>query len=426
MTTQRRGVFVLLANSALMSAGFFMLIPLLSVHLTQNLGFSGAAAGAVLAVRQLTQQGLMVFGGALADRVGYRPIIALGMLVRALGFFGFAIADTLPVILASAIVAALGGALFEATGKAALAALVPAEERPRVFSLSALAGGIGTTGGPLLGVLLLAQSFAWVGVASGAFFFAAFVISALLLPPMAGAGAASPPLRRTLRAVSRDRRFLTFTALLTAYWLLHNQIYISVPLWAARVTGGTEVIGLLYAVNAAAGLVLQYPLVRWASRRASPTALVAVGIAVMGCGLGLFAFAGSGAMVLMCGAVIIFAAGRSLVEPSKDVVTTQLAPPDQLAAYFGISFLALAIGGSAGNYLGGWLYDVALTTDATTLPWLTFATIGLIAAASARGFGGRASAASEAPENLARGPGERCERSEPGPGPAEGAATPKT
>jgi DHA1 family multidrug resistance protein-like MFS transporter len=377
----RRGVCVLLANSALMSAGFFMLIPLLSVHLTQSLGFSGAAAGAVLAVRQLTQQGLMVFGGALADRVGYRPIIALGMLVRALGFFGFAVADTLPVILASAIVAALGGALFEATGKAALASLVAPDERPRVFSLSALAGGIGTTGGPLLGVLLLSRSFAWVGVASGAFFFAAFVISALLLPPMAGAGAAAPPLRQTLGTVSRDRRFLTFTALLTAYWLLHNQIYISVPLWATRVTGGAEVVGLLYAVNAGAGLVLQYPLVGFASRRVTPTGLVAIGMAVMGLGLGFFALvsAGAAAVVVMCGAVVIFAAGRALVEPSKDVVTSQLAPPDQLAAYFGVSFLALAVGGSAGNYLGGFLYDVAIATGASALPWLLFAVFGLLA-----------------------------------------------
>ncbi|HET7770369.1 MAG TPA: MFS transporter [Chloroflexota bacterium] len=399
----RRGVYVLLANSALMSAGFFMLIPLLSVHLTQNLGFSGAAAGAILAVRQLTQQGLMVFGGALADRVGYRPIIAVGMLVRALGFFGFAVADTLPVILASAIVAALGGALFEATGKAALASLVAPEARPRTFSLSSLAGGIGTTGGPLLGVALLPLSFAWVGIASGAFFFAAFVISALLLPPMAGAGSAAPPLRQTLATVSRDKRFLTFTALLTAYWLLHNQIYISVPLWATRVTGGAEIVGLLYAVNAGAGLLLQYPLVTWASRRASPTALVAVGMAIMGAGLGLFALttptlntSTSTAVLVMCTAVTIYAAGRSLVEPSKDVVTTHLAPPNQLAAYFGVSFLALAIGGSTGNYLGGWLYDLSITTGATTLPWLSFAAFGLLAGAITlalrRGFGGAAPA----------------------------------
>src|SRR5690348_11377697 len=124
-----------------MSAGFYLLIPLLSVHLTRDLGLSGAAAGGVLALRQVTQQGLMLFGGALADRVGYRSVIAAGMAVRALGFFGFGLGDSLPVILVSAVVAALGGALFEATGKAALAMLAGPQERPRYFSLSALVAG---------------------------------------------------------------------------------------------------------------------------------------------------------------------------------------------------------------------------------------------------------------------------------------------
>ena len=135
---------MLLGNSGLMSAGFFLLIPLLSVHLTRDLGYSGALAGAVLAVRQVTQQGLMVFGGVLADRIGYRRAISAGLLVRALGFFGFALGDGLPLILLSAVVAALGGALFEATGKAALASLVPPDERPRLFSLSAIVGSIGS------------------------------------------------------------------------------------------------------------------------------------------------------------------------------------------------------------------------------------------------------------------------------------------
>lgn len=391
-SAQRRGVAVLLANSALMSAGFYMLIPLLSVHLTRDLGFSGAAAGAVLALRQFTQQGLMLFGGALADRVGFRPVIAAGMLVRALGFFGFALSDSLPVVLLAAVVAALGGALFEATGKAALASLAAPHERARLFSMSAVSGGLGSTGGPLIGTLLLPFSFAWVGLAAGAFFFLAFVISALLLPPLAGAGAGDrpPSLGETLRAVSRDRAFLGFTALLTGYWFLHNQIYISVPLRAVEVAGSPQVVGLLYAVNAGAGLVCQYPLVRLASAMAGPLLVVAAGIALMGVGLGVMALTGmvpligtagaSAAVGIMIVAVVIFAAGRALVEPTKDAVTASMARPEALASYFGVSFLALAFGGSAGNYAGGWLFDVATATGLYPLPWIVFACTGLLIA----------------------------------------------
>lgn len=381
---------MLLANSALMSAGFFMLIPLLSVHLTRDLGFSGAAAGAVLAVRQATQQGLMLFGGALADRIGYRPVIAAGMLVRSLGFFGFGLGDSLAVILLSAVVAALGGALFEATGKAALASLAPPHERTRLFSLSSLAGGAGSTVGPLLGVVLLPYSFALIGVASGAFFFVAFVLSTLLLPSLSGTGDGrpAPALGQTLRAVGRHRLFLAFTALLTGYWFLHNQVYVAVPLRAVQITGSANVVGLLYAVNAVAGLVLQYPLVQLAGARVSPSGAVAAGVALMGAGLGLMAVAGAGELALpvMLASMVVFAAGRALVEPMKDVVTAALAPPGALGAFFGIAFLALAVGGSAGNYAGGWLFDVATASGAYALPWVVFALLGMAVAAGLAGF----------------------------------------
>lgn len=397
ITLRRRGIVVLLANSGLMSAGFFMLIPLLSVHLTRDLGFSGAAAGAVLALRQITQQGLMLFGGALADRIGYRQVIAAGMLVRSLGFFGFGLGDSLAVILISAVVAALGGALFEATGKAALACLAPPEERPCLFSLSSLAGGAGATLGPLLGVVLLPYSFALVGVASGAFFFVAFALSTLLLPPLSGdaGGGPAPPLGQTLRAIARHRRFLAFTALLTGYWFLHNQLYIAVPLRAVQVTGSAGTVGLLYAVTAIAGLALQYPLVRLLGRRISPAAAVGVGVGVMGAGLGLMAFADGAetALPVMLASMVVFAAGRAVAEPMKDVVTAALAPAAALASFFGVAFLALAVGGSVGNFAGGWLFDVATASGAHALPWLIFAALGGVVAIGLGAFSRRAAAA---------------------------------
>ncbi len=342
----RRGIAVLLANEALTWGGFYMLVPLLSVHLTRDAGYSGAVAGAVLAVRQFTQQGLMLFGGALADRVGYRPVIAAGMLVRALGFAGFALSDRLPVVLLAAVVAALGGALFEATGKAALASLAPPAGRPRLFSLSATMGSLGVTVGPLVGSALMPLSFAAVGLAAGGFFFVAFLLSLALLPPLGAPAAAAPSLAATLKGVARDRTFLAFTALLAGYWFLHNQIYISVPLWATRQTGRPEIVGVLNAVFAVASAILQFPLVRFATRRLPAGAVAATGVATMGLGLALFG------------------AGMA----------------------FGVAFLALAVGGSAGNLAGGWLYDLATGSGAYLLPWAVFLLVGLVVAACLLAF----------------------------------------
>ena len=380
-SSHRRGIAVLLANEALTWGGFYMLVPLLSVHLTRDAGYSGAVAGAVLAVRQFTQQGLMLFGGVLADRVGYRPVIAAGMLVRALGFAGFALSDRLPVVLLAAVVAALGGALFEATGKAALASLAPPAGRPRLFSLSATMGSLGVTVGPLVGSALLPLSFAAVGLAAGGFFFVAFLLSLALLPPLGAPAAAAPSLAATLKGVARDRMFLAFTALLAGYWFLHNQIYISVPLWATRQTGRPEIVGVLNAVFAVASAILQFPLVRFATRRLPAGAVAATGVATMGLGLALFGAGMAGGVPVFVAAIVVFAAGRALVEPTKDVLTATLAPPEGLAVYFGVAFLALAVGGSAGNLAGGWLYDLATGSGAYLLPWAVFLLVGLVVAA---------------------------------------------
>src|SRR5437763_17131266 len=67
-----------------MNTGFFMLFPLLTVHLTRDLGFDATGVGLVLAARNLLQQGSAPLGGSLADRVGYKPV-GSGCLARPSG-----------------------------------------------------------------------------------------------------------------------------------------------------------------------------------------------------------------------------------------------------------------------------------------------------------------------------------------------------
>ena len=69
-SARQRGLYTLLADTFLMWAGFFMIIPLLSIYYVEQLGWAAASIGVVLAVRQFTQQGLTILGGALADKLG--------------------------------------------------------------------------------------------------------------------------------------------------------------------------------------------------------------------------------------------------------------------------------------------------------------------------------------------------------------------
>src|SRR5579872_990250 len=163
-------VVTLLGNTGLMNFGFAMLVPLLAIHFTGNLGFTAASIGLVLGLRQFSQQGLDLAGGVFADRFGARTSIVIGCFIRAAGFAGIGLAHTLPALLLFAVISGIGGAFFDASGTAALADVVLPEQRQQVFAASAVFSNAGQAIGPLAGVALLSLSFQLVSLAAAGCF----------------------------------------------------------------------------------------------------------------------------------------------------------------------------------------------------------------------------------------------------------------
>jgi DHA1 family multidrug resistance protein-like MFS transporter len=266
------------------SVGFFMIFPLISVRFTGQLGISASAVGAALAIRILCQQGLTMFGGAVADQVGHKPMIVLGMAIRASGFFVWGFAESEPGLFLSG----LGGMLFDAPTRAGIAHYTaPGADRQRAFALSNMAGSIGSTIGPLVGVALLPFDFKVIGIVSGAFFVLISLQSLLLLPQPPRVSGHRAHLGESLRALQQaagDWRFVRFTAALTTFWFLYNQLFIAVPLAAMAVTGDTASPGIVYALAAGMGIFLQYPVARFVARSIPPFVAIAVGLMCMGWG----------------------------------------------------------------------------------------------------------------------------------------------
>jgi DHA1 family multidrug resistance protein-like MFS transporter len=373
---RRRGVYALLAINFLMYCGFFMVIPLVSVHYVEDLGFVATVVGLALALRQLLQQGIAVFGGMLADVIGVRALIGAGVLIRAVGFTTLAWADTAPLLFLAMVLSALGGALFEAPSRAAIAALTGEEERVRFFALNSVIGGLGMTVGPLLGAVLLRLNFQTVALSAAACFVAVFGVTLLL--PAVKVATVGQRMGDGLRLAFADRTFVIFTALLMGYWFMWVQITLSIPLAAERITRSADTVSLVYALNAGLTVALQYPLLRLAERWLRPLPLLIVGMAIMA--LGLAAVAAAPGLVALLACVVLFTLGGILATPTQQSVTASLADERALGSYFGVNSLALAFGGALGNLSGGLLTDVARAAGLPALPWLVFGLIGLGAA----------------------------------------------
>ncbi|CAA9566567.1 MAG: MFS superfamily export protein YceL [uncultured Thermomicrobiales bacterium] len=371
--TRRRGLTVLLLDTFLMWGGFFMVVPLISVHFVDGLGWAAGSVGLVLAVRQLTQQGFAAVGGVLADRWGAKGPICAGLLVRGIGFGSMAWADSLAVLFLTVAVSAIGGALFEAPKSAAIAALTEQATRARFYALAGVVAGLGLTIGPLVGSFLLGVGFDAVALTAGGCFALTATVTFLFLPPVRVASGEGT-LFAGVGLALRDRSFLGFNILLMGYWFLWVQMVISIPLVATAIAGTGRAVSWVYAVNAGLSILLQYPMLRLGERWLRPMPILIIGVGLMGLGLAGIAVAGSLAGLLGC--VAAFSIGSLLASPTQQTVSAELANPVALGSYFAVGSLALAIGGGLGNYAGGLLYEVGHSLSRPELPWLVFGGVG--------------------------------------------------
>lgn len=75
---RRLGKYFLLVDNMLVVLGFFVVFPLISIRFVDQMGWAALMVGIALGMRQFVQQGLGVFGGAIADRFGAKPMIVTG------------------------------------------------------------------------------------------------------------------------------------------------------------------------------------------------------------------------------------------------------------------------------------------------------------------------------------------------------------
>ena len=384
---RRLGVRVIYINTALMYGGFFMVIPLIAAHYGNDLGWSAALIAAVLAVRQLIQQGLSLVGGIIADRLGARMPIVLGLLVRAAGFGWMAFAHTPPELFASASLAALGGAFFEAPKSAAGAALTHPAERPAFYRTLGIVGNIGMAVGPAVGGVLIRLDFAVVSLAAAAIFVLAAILAYTMLPPISVASRRSAHLGDGLLLALRDRRFVTYTVLVMGFWFLAVQYSLTLPFIAGAIGGTDAAVTLVLVTYSLVTIATQYPLLRFLDGRLATMSILVAGMAVMAIGLGAVALVGAMVPLILCTA--IYAIGAVMAQPMIQTVQARLVDPAAMGSYFAIGAYALAIGGAVGNLAGGRLYDTGADIGFPALPWIAFGIVGLIAAAGFRWFGRR-------------------------------------
>lgn len=367
------GKYFLLLDNLLVVLGFFVVFPLISIRFVDQLGWAALIVGIALGLRQLLQQGLGIFGGAVADRFGAKPMIVNGMLLRAAGFATMAMADAPWILWFSCALSALGGTLFDPPRTALVIKLTRPHERGRFFSLLMMQDSAGAVVGALIGSWLLQYDFHFVCWVGAAIFVLAAGWNAWLLPAYR-ISTVRVPMKEGMLRVVRDRRFLTYVLTLTGYYMLAVQVMLMLPIVVNEIAGSPAAVKWMYAIEAALSLSLLYPLARWGEKHFRLEQRLMAGLLLMTLSLLPIGLASSlqGVFTLIC----CFYLGSIIAEPARETLSASLADPRARGSYMGFSRLGLALGGALGYTGGGWMYDTGRMMNMPELPWLLLGAVG--------------------------------------------------
>ncbi|WP_328747292.1 MFS transporter [Streptomyces sp. NBC_00285] len=387
-------VRLLMVQQFTINTAFYMLMPYLAVHLADGLGMAAWAVGLVLGVRNFTQQGMFLVGGTLADRLGYKPVIVAGCVLRTVGFGLLGFVDSLPALALASAATGFAGALFNPAVRAYLAQEA-GERRVEAFAAFNVFYQAGMFVGPLIGLALLAADFRLVCAVAAVLFLALTVMQVRILPAQKTAEVTeSRGVMADWRVVIANRPFLLFSGAMIGSYVLSFQVYLALPLQAHRAFPGSgdAVTTALFAVSAAVAVTGQLKITSWARAHWSSQRAIVYGITLMGAaflpllfGTGTVA-PGSGplgwfaALASLFTAVTLLGLGTAVVYPFEMDTVVSLAGGRLVATHYGLYNTVSGLGITLGNLTTGVVWDAADRMGRPELTWLVLAATGAVCA----------------------------------------------
>ncbi|KGE17223.1 MDR family MFS transporter [Paenibacillus wynnii] len=360
-----------------------MSIPFLAIYLTQVLGVSPTQTGFTVAVSSLAGVMVSFYGGYISDVFGRRIVMLVSVFGWACVFFGFSAAQHLWVFFLVNTLNGLCRAVFEPTSRALLSDITPKDQKLLVFNLRYAAVNLGVVFGPIIGLQLGSAKSTFpfliagiVYIAYGLVLFLQFKVHGSSLP--ARSTAQAPKLSEALSTAGRDRVFLPVLIGTTFCVLGYGHFSSTLAQYLAmnpHFSNGKQLFSYMLSLNAVTVLVVQYPIVRSASKF-PPLIPLILGNICVAVSLLLFGFAGGIALLMF--SVVLFTVGEVLLFTMMDMLIDRIAKPEWKGTYYGtIGFNNF--GNVVAPILGGLLLDQfgARNGPALFLPLALSAALGL-------------------------------------------------
>ena len=337
-----------------------MVIPFMFIYLHNVRGIELGVAGLIVGTHAVMSIVAGPVFGSQIDRFGGKRMLALALLILAVGYAGYTVVHEPWQGFLVALVSGIGVGGFWPAQSTLITGLTPPDQRPSAFAMQRVVMNLGIGLGALAGGLIASSdspgSFTVLFLLDAATFLVyACVMLALVPEPNRAVGHESGS--GSYRDVLRHRPFVAVIALNALFIFAGFSGFDVLPVYAKNEAGLSETqIGLLFLVNTLVIVFTQLPTARLVrGRRRMPT-LGLFGLLWAAAWL-LVPIAGSAttevAFAILVVVMVVFAVGQCLHGAVAGPLAADLAEPRLMGRYMALNALSWNVGFALGPALGG-------------------------------------------------------------------------
>jgi MFS family permease len=325
-----RSVRLLIVARAVNRAGAFSL-SFLTVLIADEFGASAVTAGLISSAFGLATIPSRLFGGLLADRLGRRRTIMLGLTGCALAQGGIAASGSLAAVAVFAVLLGLVFELYEPPTQAMIADSVGTADRTRAYSLFNAALAAGGMGAGLIAAGVGRWDLRWLFVVDALTCLACAIILRIVLPADRPGIRPSPATSSARLSAWRDPALIAMLACGTLFATVYMGIMVALPLSLPHRGLEAADAGILFTVSAVTTVGGQ-PLLRLRAVAAlSAPAALALGSVLMAMGLAGYALAHTWPVFLA--ATVVWSIGDLFMVGRAYAVVVEVAPKNARGRY---------------------------------------------------------------------------------------------
>jgi len=381
--------------------GFFMLF---ANYLTRSsdmggLEFSQAQKGMIMGIGTGILYFLPVITGAIADKFGYKRVLAIAFLIYTSAFILLPYFDSFTGVFIMYLYLALGAALFKPIIQATIAKTTDNETASIGFGIFYMMVNLGAFIGPMVTLLYKEASYNIVFHISAGIIALNFIL--LLFYKEPDRKISSEPISTTIIQIFKniglvltDLKFVVFLLIVAGFWTMYLQLFFTLPVFIEQWvdtsnmyvffekyapffarnygTNGQMEAEFITNFDALFIIIFQVMVSSFVMRWKALSSMIR-GIIISSIGMALTLMTQNVVFIMV--AMLIFSFGEMMASPKISEYIGRIAPPDKKALYMGYSFIPMFLGNIFAGIISGDVYQSI--SDKHTLVKKEMATKGI-------------------------------------------------